>query len=250
MTFGKAAKRPARTGTGRLSWTALLTATTLIAASCGTIASIGAVEPNAVGEVQFVLTDNSISPSVVRVKAGQRVRFIITNEGRHLHEFMVGRETVASDNYLVDEVIEAFGVDFFAELDVSVAGGMPMNFEGMAAMDMGDNDGMDMGDDETMEGTDDDGMDMGDDETMEGADDDGMDMGDDEEMVDSGGGELHTAAMVMLQPGSVSNNEPGEVTVIEFTVPEDRVGTWSIGCFQEAGQHWEDGMRATLIVDA
>lgn len=248
MTFGKAsAKQTALSGTGKLRWTALLTATTLIAASCGTIASISAVEPNAAGEVQFVLTDNSISPSVVRVKAGQRVRFIITNEGRHLHEFMVGRETVASDNYLVDEVIEAFGVDFFAELDVSVAGGMPMNFEGMDAMEMGDGEAMDMGDGETM--GDGEAMDMGDDETMEEGDGEAMDMGDDE-IVEGGGEEPHTAAMVMLQPGSVSNNEPGEVTVIEFTVPEDRVGTWQIGCFQEAGQHWEDGMRATLIVDA
>ncbi len=147
MTFGKfSTRRPPQPRAGKLGWTALLTATTLIAASCGTIASIGAVEPNAAGEVQFVLTDNSISPSVVRVKAGQRVRFIITNEGRHVHEFMVGRETSASDNYLVDQVIEAFEIDFFAELEVSVVGGMPMNFEGMAAMDMGDDEMVEDGD--------------------------------------------------------------------------------------------------------
>ena len=69
-----------------------------------------------------------------------------------------------------------------------------------------------------------------------------MEMGD--------GEEAPHGAMVMLQPGTPGTNEPGETTVIEFTVPEDRVGVWEIGCFQEAGQHYEDGMRATLIVEA
>ncbi len=55
--------------------------------------------------------------------------------------------------------------------------------------------------------------------------------------------------MVMPQPGSATTNEPGEVTFLEFTAPEDRAGTCQIGCFQEAGQHYEDGMRATLIVE-
>jgi len=55
--------------------------------------------------------------------------------------------------------------------------------------------------------------------------------------------------MVMPQPGSATTNEPGEVTFLEFTALEDRAGTCQIGCFQEAGQHCEDGMRATLIVE-
>ena len=198
-------------------WTIVAAAFTLVLAACG-----GAVEPNEVGEVEFVLTDNTISPSVVKVKAGQKVRFIVRNEGRHLHEFMIGREPHPGTDYLQGEAVyEAFGVDFFEGLEVSVSGGMPMNFAGMEEMDM---DGMDMGGDA--------GHDEG---------GDGMDMG---------GEEVHHGAMVMLQPGSPATNEPGETTVIEFTVPEDRVGVWQIGCFQEAGQHFEDGMRATLIVEA
>ncbi len=216
-------------------WTTLASLTALVLASCGG----PAVEPNEAGEVEFVLVDNSISPAVVKVKPGQKVRFIVRNEGRHLHEFMVGRDPVPGTDYLTEDVYQPFEIDFFAGLDVAVSGGMAMGFEGMAPMDMG-GDGhdesagaMDMGDGDG-------GMDMGGD----GAHDEsagGMDMG---------GEEGHHGAMVMLQPGSLATNEPGEATVIEFTVPEDRVGVWQIGCFQEAGQHFEDGMRATLIVEA
>ena len=77
-----------------------------------------------------------------------------------------------------------------------------------------------------------------------------MDMGGEGDGMRMGGEEGHHGAMVMLQPGSAATSEPGEATVIEFTVPQDRVGVWQIGCFQEAGQHFEDGMRATLIVEA
>ncbi|HIE22104.1 MAG TPA: hypothetical protein EYP73_05845 [Acidimicrobiia bacterium] len=63
------------------------------------------------------------------------------------------------------------------------------------------------------------------------------------------GGDPHTGAMVMLQPGVPGGNQPGQTTILEFVVPADRVGVWQIGCFQEAGQHWEDGMQAILIVE-
>lgn len=67
----------------------------------------------------------------------------------------------------------------------------------------------------------------------------GMDMGE----------EGHHGAMVMLEPGDPVAGEPGQVSIIEFTVPAEKVGVWEIGCFQEAGQHYEDGMRGTLIVE-
>ncbi len=171
---------------------------TLVVAACS---SIGTVEPNASGEVVFTLTDNVISPSVVRVKPGQTVRFIIKNEGAHAHEFMIGRDPIRGENYLTERVWTPWGgEDFFTDLEVMVEGGTPMNFMGME-------------------------MDMG---------------GDDED----------TGGMVLLQPGMPGSNEAGEVSFMEFTVPDDATGTWVIGCFQEAGQHYEDGMRATLIVEA
>ena len=41
----------------------------------------------------------------------------------------------------------------------------------------------------------------------------------------------------------------GEETTITFTVPEDKVGRWEFGCFQERGQHYDDGMNGVIIVE-
>lgn len=48
--------------------------------------------------------------------------------------------------------------------------------------------------------------------------------------------------MVMVQTGQEAR--------ITFTIPTDRVGEWTIACFQEDGGHFADGMRATLLVEA
>jgi len=193
----------------RLKLLAVGTLVGLVATAC---AGVGAVEPNESGEVIITLTDNVISPSVIKVKPGQTVRFIITNEGEHVHELMIGRDPIRGENYLTERVWTPWGgEDFFAGLEISVEGGMAMNFEGMA---------MEMDEGEMADGE----MEM---------DDDG----------DTGG-------MVLLQPGAPGSSDSGEVSVMEFVVPEDAVGTWQIGCFQEAGQHYEDGMRATLVVEA
>lgn len=59
--------------------------------------------------------------------------------------------------------------------------------------------------------------------------------------------DAHEGLMVMIDPPSVAPG--GEPTIIEFTVPEDKVGTWTFACFQERGQHFDDGMEGTLIVE-
>lgn len=222
---------------------AVLLSLGLLVGACGRLL---AAEPTPAGEIYVTLTDNVISPSTIRVQAGQRVRFIVTNEGAHTHEFMIGQDPVATDDYLdlSNEVYEPFEVDFFDGLDVSVTGtGMPMNFAGMPEMDMGG----DQAEDEpagAMEGMED--------EEMEGMEDgDGMgdmEMGDDQPE-EGEEGEAGHGAMVMLDPGRPGAAEPGQTSIIELVIPEDRVGTWQIGCFQQAGQHWADGMRATLIVE-
>ncbi|MBZ0294886.1 MAG: cupredoxin domain-containing protein [Anaerolineae bacterium] len=58
--------------------------------------------------------------------------------------------------------------------------------------------------------------------------------------------DAHAGFMVMIDPTVIAS---GEVTAITFTVPEDNVGTWTFGCFQERGQHFDDGMRGTFIVE-
>jgi hypothetical protein len=42
----------------------------------------------------------------------------------------------------------------------------------------------------------------------------------------------------------------GETVTIEVTLPEDRVGTWEVGCFLGQGCHYEAGLNATLTVTA
>lgn len=63
----------------------------------------------------------------------------------------------------------------------------------------------------------------------------GMDMGMGEDMGD------HMGWMLVSPTGSGQS-------VIEFTVPEDAVGEWEMGCFEDNGAHYDDGMRGTVIV--
>ena len=59
--------------------------------------------------------------------------------------------------------------------------------------------------------------------------------------------DVHSGFMVMHNRALVRPSD--QVTTITFTVPEDKVGEWELGCFQEQGLHYDDGMRGTLIVD-
>ncbi len=186
-----------------------------------------AARPGPDGEVTILLDDFRFSPSVIRVKAGQKVRLRLRNVGRHTHEFMVGRAA-----RLEDDIWEPPAPDFFeglADVRVEVVRGsaMPMGFEGMEEMEMGGMKGEEpMGKEGEMGG-----MEMGEGMTGPGIHAEGMVM----EMDD-----LH-GSMVMLDPMA-------EV-IIEFTVPPDKVGTWVFGCFQEEGLHFDGGMRGLLIVE-
>ena len=212
----------------------LAAAVGLVTAACS---SIGSVEPNSSGEVVFTLTDNSISPAVVKVKPGQKVRFVIQNEGEHVHEFMVGRDPIRGENYLTERVWTPWGgQDFFEGVEVMVSGdGMAMGFSGMDGMDMGGDTGGDMTT-TTMNMT----------STTMNMTSTTMNMGGESE----GAAAEDEGGMVLLEPGLPGTSGAGQVSIMEFTVPEDATGTWIIGCFQEAGQHYEDGMSATLIVEA
>lgn len=58
--------------------------------------------------------------------------------------------------------------------------------------------------------------------------------------------DAHAGLMVMIDPQMIP---AGEETTITFTVPEDKVGRWEFGCFQERGQHYDDGMDGVIIVE-
>ncbi len=90
-------------------------------------------------------------------------------------------------------------------------------------MDMMDMDEMDMDEMDMEEGDDhDDDMDM-----------EGMDM---EEGDDHAG----HGFMVLRQP-----NETARITI---TIPLDATGEWELGCFEEDGAHWDDGMKGTFTI--
>ena len=48
--------------------------------------------------------------------------------------------------------------------------------------------------------------------------------------------------MVMLPPNSAEQT-------ISFTVTEEMVGTWEIGCFELNGVHYDSGMLGTLVIN-
>ena len=227
----------------------------LLLAACSTLL---AAEPGPNGEIQVVLEDYDIDPDVIRVKAGRTVRLVIVNRGQHLHELMIGRNVVVHEG-----LTEGFEEDFFAGIqDIQVEGpGMIMGLPGME-MEMGgegETGGMEMGS-QTMtpeaEHAEAD-MAMG----GEGEASGGTEMGGHAEEGGHGGeamaGEFgpltldnvadeHTGLMVMIDPKMIP---PDQATVLTFTVPADKVGRWELGCFQEQGQHYDDGMRAVLIVE-
>ena len=65
----------------------------------------------------------------------------------------------------------------------------------------------------------------------------------DEEMADDAGEQEdgdhggHTVMMVVRQPA--------QTATFTFTVTEASIGEWDIGCFEDDGAHWDDGMKGT-----
>jgi plastocyanin len=243
--------------------------------------SLGAATPSGSGEIKVIMRDYTFSTDVIRVKAGETVTIVLSNEGDKLHEFMIGRDLVVEGNFT-----EGFAEDLLMAVLPEISGpgmvmglpgggmdmsGMDMGNDatGMEGMDMADDESMDMADDESMDMADDESMDMADDESMDMTDDESMDMADDESMdmnmeaaeedgehSEETGGEFgmfqlpamedHAGVMIMIDPIVVASDQETRIT---FTVPESMVGRWQIGCFQEQGQHYDDGMRGIFIVE-
>ncbi len=237
---------------------AVLAASVFVLAGC----SLGAATPSESGEIEVIMQDYTFSPEVIRVKAGDTVTIVLSNEGNKLHEMMIGRNPVVDGNFT-----EGFAEGFFVGMspdEIKVEGpamimGLPTgDMEGMdmPASDMPAEGEMDMPESDMPS---DGAMDMPEGDMPAG---EGMDMpadagdGDGEEHVEEEMGEFgpfemplmdaHAGIMFMVDPEMVQH---GEVTTITFTVPEDRVGEWELGCFQERGQHYDDGMRAKFIVE-
>ncbi|NKQ37166.1 MAG: hypothetical protein HF973_16315 [Chloroflexi bacterium] len=223
---------------------AILAASVFVLAGC----SLGAATPSESGEIEIVMQDYTFSPEVIRVKAGDTVTLVLSNEGNKLHEMMIGRDPFLEGNFT-----EGFAQGFFEGMspdEIRIEGpamimGLPAAEEmdgmdmGTAAEDMPSDEEMDMSEGDMPAGGE-----------MEAGDGDGEGHAE-EEMGEFGpfqmpSMEAHAGIMFMVDPQMVQS---GEVTTITFTVPEDRVGEWELGCFQERGQHYDDGMRAKFIVE-
>jgi len=212
----------------------------LLLAACG---PSGATPDPQSGELTLIQNDDdegmNFSPETIVVTAGQTVRIILENHGSKDHEFMVGQTLV----YTEMGAPNGFEVDFFEGIEdqvhVELGAGTMLMIDGKTVA-MGGED-MPMGGDDEMgvEGEGDMGMEE---EAGEG----GMPMegdGHDDEEGTTVHLEDHAGWMVMDNAGSGA-------TIIEFIVPEDRIGVWEMGCFEDDGTHYEDGMRGTLIVRA
>ncbi|MDA1330094.1 MAG: hypothetical protein O3B43_03385 [Chloroflexi bacterium] len=73
------------------------------------------------------------------------------------------------------------------------------------------------------------------------SDDHNMDEMAGDEHMETSDGHAHEGFMVMLPPGD-------ETSTISFTVTEEMIGQWELGCFVTNGFHYTSGMLGTLII--
>ncbi len=102
---------------------AALTVLLLLSTACGDADNVTVKDG---GEVVIHLTEYSFTPSTIEVTAGSRVTFVVRNDGKLKHEFMIGR-TVR----VVDGVKSGFEVDLFEGME-------PVVDPAEAVVDMGD----------------------------------------------------------------------------------------------------------------
>ncbi len=179
------------------------------------ITSCGGGEPSAGGgqgnEIEISLFEYQFEPAEIHLTVGETVTLVLTNDGGTDHEFMAGREVHEENG-----IPHGFEQDFFDTVDdltIDPPDALETSMEGMSSdSSMGD-----MGDETTM-------GDMGDETTM-------GDMGD----------EMDMGVMVVRQPG--------DTATVTFSPTQDSVGEWQIGCFEEEGKHWMEGMKGKIIVD-
>lgn len=200
------------------------------------LAACGSNEPATPEPVSFTIemTEYAFTPNEINVSVGQQVTFHLINDGQLQHEIMIGRDLVTADGHANGYTIDLFK---HAGVEPEVHGGILMIDGEMRMEDMRDDDHQDEQDEE---------MAMADDD-MENEDEamDNMamedDPADDEAMHMDDAGQGHNGLMVMLP-------ENEDIATMTFTVTEEMLGTWEIGCFELDGVHYDAGMRGTFTV--
>lgn len=171
------------------------------------------------GEVTITLDEFEFDPSEIHLTPGTTVTIQLENIGEKDHEFMVGQEV-----HIEDGLPHGFESDFFDTVE-----GLTIDPPDALETSM---EGMDMGDESMSDTT---MGDMGSDTTM-------GDMGSDTTMGDMEGEGMEDMGVMVVRA-------PTETATITFTVTEASIGEWEIGCFEEDGAHWDDGMKGTIIVE-
>lgn len=174
-------------------------------------------------EVTVIMSEFAFEPADLELQVGQEVTINFINNGVQEHEFMVGMHVNDHDGFP-----NGFEEDFF-----EAAGVEPVVVGGMDDMEMEEHH------------DDDADMDMEDDnEDGDGDDhDEDADMEEDMDMEEDGGhgDEGHSGFMIAVAEGDSSSS-------IQFTVTEEMVGEWEIGCFLQEGTHYDEGMHGSLVV--
>ncbi len=221
----------------------------------------------------ILMKDYEFIPEQLVLRAGERVTLTLVNLSQarpgKAHEFMAGRKPVKIDTVFGARQGDGFEDPFFRDATIRLVSGrnltmlmpgpakltglepqelvvMPRGMKGMQGMGMG---GHEEGEREGEQGM---AMEMkppaghaeeeGGHAEQEAA---GHEEGGGMQMGGMGGMEMghgHAGAegfMPVFAPG-------GELT-ITFTVP-DKPGEWTMGCFQESGQHFLNGMKGTIKV--
>ncbi|MBC8507354.1 MAG: cupredoxin domain-containing protein [Anaerolineales bacterium] len=190
----------------------IISVVALILAAC----SAAAPEPV---NLTIELSEYAFSPTEIELQVGQEVTFTIVNVGALEHEIMFGREVNMMENrpngYSTD-MFESAGVEPMVMMETSSE--MEMEDEHEEGEDMHDDEG------EHKEGEDD-----------EMAMEDDHEEGEDDHMA-------HDGFMVFLPAGN-------DTATISFTVTEEMVGEWEIGCFELDGVHYDAGMVGKLVVN-
>ena len=158
--------------------------------------------------ITIVMSEYAFDSNAIELRVGQQVTFVLENSGQLDHELLIGRNVTNDDQGRPS----GYAQDFFV-----VAGVMPQLVGGGMVMDHSD------------EGDEMEGMDHGDDAEAEtDADEHDMDA-------------MGSVTMLFQPVGSDSST-------VTFTVTEDMLGDWEMGCFQLDGVHYTSGMVGALTV--
>ena len=163
--------------------------------------------------VDIDMTEYAFEPAELEFRVGQEVTLRLSNSGALEHEIMFGRDVMMTDGrpngYEID-LFENTGVEPVVEVEMS--GDSSHEGEVLAEMDEHNEEEQHTNGDEHEEG--------------------------EEQMEEE---HAHSGTMVQLPVSS-------DVYTMSFTVTEDMLGEWEIGCFLLDGVHYTSGMVGSLMV--